>query len=52
MAEQKVMNALATGAEYLVSTDWSCMMHIDGYIKKHNHPLKCVHIADILAEGI
>lgn len=51
MGEQKVENALATGAEYLISTDLSCLMHLDGYIKKQNHPLKVMHLADVLASG-
>lgn len=52
MAEQKVNNALKTGAEYLVSTEASCLMHIEGYIKKHKLPIKTIHIADILASGL
>jgi L-lactate dehydrogenase complex protein LldE len=51
MADQKVINALATGAEYIISTDLSCLMHIDGYIKKKNLALKTMHIADVLANG-
>jgi L-lactate dehydrogenase complex protein LldE len=51
MAEQKVENALATNAEYIVSTDASCLMHLDAYIKKKNLPIKTVHIADVLATG-
>ena len=49
MAEQKVDNAIASGAEYLISTDLSCLMHLDGYIKKYNKPIKIMHIADVLA---
>ncbi|MFA8299676.1 MAG: (Fe-S)-binding protein [Hyphomicrobiales bacterium] len=52
MAEQKVRNAIATKAEYITSTDLSCLMHLDAYIKKHNIPLKVIHIIDILAQGI
>ena len=52
MAEQKVNLALQTGAEYIVSTDSSCLMHQDGYIKKHNLPIKVIHIIDLLAQGI
>ncbi|NOY49134.1 MAG: (Fe-S)-binding protein [Chlorobi bacterium] len=52
MAEQKVHNALETGAEYIVSTDSSCLMHQYGYIKKHKLPLKVAHIVDVLASGI
>ena len=51
MCEQKVLNALQTGAEYLISTDMSCLMHLDGYIRKHGYPLKILHIADVLASG-
>ncbi len=52
MAEQKVRNALDTGAEYIVSTDSSCLMHQYGYIKKHDLPIKVAHVVDILASGL
>jgi L-lactate dehydrogenase complex protein LldE len=48
MADQKVNHALKTGAEYLISTDISCLMHLDGYIRHKNLPLKTMHIADVL----
>lgn len=51
MAEQKVNNALATGAEYLISTDLSCLLHLDAYIQKKKLPLKTLHLADVLASG-
>jgi len=51
MADQKVSNALDTGAEYIISTDLSCLMQIDGVIKKKNIALKTMHIADVLANG-
>jgi len=51
MAEQKVSNAMDTGAEYIVSTDSSCLMHQQAFIDKHNLPLKTIHIADVLASG-
>jgi L-lactate dehydrogenase complex protein LldE len=51
MAEQKVENALATGADYLISTDISCLMHLDGYIKNKGYNLQTMHIADVLASG-
>ncbi len=52
MVEQKVENALATDAEYIVSTEASCLMNIEGYIKRNKLPIKAIHIADILASGI
>lgn len=51
MADQKVLNAIDTGAEYIISTDSSCLMHQNGYIKKHKLPLKVAHIADVLTSG-
>jgi L-lactate dehydrogenase complex protein LldE len=32
MAEQKVQNALETGAEYIISTDSSCLLQLQAYI--------------------
>ncbi len=49
MVEQKVQNALDTGAEYIVSTEASCLINIRSYIKKQSLPIKTIHIADILA---
>jgi len=51
MADQKVNHALETGAEYIISTDSSCLLHLDGYIKAKQLPLKTMHIADVLASG-
>lgn len=51
MADQKLTNALATNASLIISTDLSCLMHLDGYIKGKNLPLKTMHIADVLASG-
>jgi L-lactate dehydrogenase complex protein LldE len=51
MAEQKVENALATGADYLISTDLSCLMHLQGYISNKKYSLKTMHLADVLASG-
>ncbi|MFT3901823.1 MAG: (Fe-S)-binding protein [Niabella sp.] len=51
MGEQKVENAVSTGAEYLISTDWSCLMHLQGYATQHGHGIKAMHLADVLASG-
>jgi L-lactate dehydrogenase complex protein LldE len=49
MADQKVSNALQTGADYIISTDLSCLMHLDGYIRHKGFPIRTMHIADVLA---
>ena len=51
MADQKVTNAVATEADYIISTDMSCLMHIDGYAKGHGQQIKSLHLADVLASG-
>lgn len=52
MTVQKVENALKTGAEYIVSTEASCLMNIEAYIRKQKLPIKAIHLADILAAKI
>ena len=49
MTENKIRNAIETGAEYIVSTEASCLMNINGYATKHKLPVKGIHLADILA---
>lgn len=51
MGEQKVINAEAAGVDYIVSTDQSCLMHLQGYLRKQGKPLKVMHLADVLASG-
>lgn len=51
MADQKLTNALSTGASHIISTDLSCLMQLDGIIKNKNLPIQTKHIADVLASG-
>ncbi|MGZ4788265.1 MAG: (Fe-S)-binding protein [Terriglobales bacterium] len=51
MGETKSQNALATGAEFVTSIDPSCLMHLDGVLRKQQSPLKTIHLASILATG-
>jgi len=51
MGEQKIINASTTEADYLISTDLSCLMHLDGYIRNNGKRIKIMHIADVLASG-
>ena len=51
MADQKIDHAIATEAEYIISTDMSCLMHIDGRINHNGQQIKVIHLADILASG-
>ncbi len=51
MADQKVNHALKTGAEYIISTDLSCLMHLQSFITGKGLPISTMHIADVLASG-
>jgi L-lactate dehydrogenase complex protein LldE len=51
MAEYKISRALETGAEFIVSTDSSCLMHQQSFIDKNKLPVKTMHLVDILASG-
>ncbi len=52
MADQKITHATTTNAEYVVSTDMSCLLHIDGCAKHKKSNLKVLHLADILVMGV
>jgi L-lactate dehydrogenase complex protein LldE len=51
MADQKINNAKATNADFIISTDISCLMHLDGCIQNKGLNIKTMHIADVLANG-
>ena len=48
MAEQKVEDAIKLNADYIISTDLSCLMHLNGYIQKNNISIQTMHLADVL----
>ena len=49
MDEVKCTSIKQTGAEYVVSGDSSCLMQIDGYLRRKGLPIKTVHLAEVLA---
>ena len=51
MAEQKVNNALEMSADYIISTDSSCLLNLQAYIDQHDLKVKTMHIADVLTHG-
>lgn len=51
MAQVKTQSAIESGAKYIISTDASCLMHLQAYIDKLGLPLETVHIADVLSAG-
>ncbi len=49
MGEVKCGQAQETGAEYIVSNDSSCLMHLQGLIDRQGGKLKTIHLAQVLA---
>jgi L-lactate dehydrogenase complex protein LldE len=50
MGEVKCGLAAETGAEYIVSSDSSCLMHIQGLLSRQGSKTKTIHVAEILAQ--
>jgi L-lactate dehydrogenase complex protein LldE len=51
MGEVKCASAFETGADYVVSNDSSCLMHIQGLLDREGKKLKTIHLAEILARS-
>ena len=50
MGEVKCASAFETGAEYIVSNDSSCLMHVQGLLDRQKSRVKTIHLAEILAQ--
>ena len=48
MGEVKCAAASETGAEYIVSSDSSCLMHIQGLLSRQGKPTKTISLAEVL----
>jgi len=51
MGEVKCASAVETGAEYIVSNDSSCLMHLQGLLSRQGSRLKTIHLAEVLARS-
>lgn len=49
MGSAKVAHAISTGAEFLVSGDSSCLMHVGGMLDHRGSTMKTLHLAEVLA---
>lgn len=49
MGEVKCASALETGADYIISNDTSCLMHLQGMLDRQRKPMKSLHLAEVLA---
>jgi len=52
MGKDRVADHLEHGAEYITGVDMSCLMHIEGILKRQGSKVKVIHIAEILNAGL
>ena len=51
IAERKINDITQTKADYIISSDLTCLMHLEGVMKKNSTNKNVMHIADVLASG-
>jgi L-lactate dehydrogenase complex protein LldE len=51
MGENKCANAVETGADFIVSNDSSCLMHVQGLLDRQGRRIRTVHLAEVLANA-
>ncbi len=52
MVCEKAVNVCRTGASVLVGTDMGCLMNIGGRLNKEGRPIRVMHLAELLEEGV
>lgn len=52
MGQDRINDHIANGAEVITATDLSCLMHLEGLLRRKNSPVKIKHIAEILNAGV
>lgn len=48
MGQDRIEDHISNGAEIITATDLSCLMHLEGLLKRQKSPVKIMHIAEIL----
>jgi L-lactate dehydrogenase complex protein LldE len=51
MGEGKCASAIEAGADYIVSNDSSCLMHIQGLLDRQGKKIRTLHLAEVLAKA-
>ena len=48
MGKDRIADHISTGTEYITSSDLSCLMHLEGLLRRNKSTVKIIHIAEIL----
>ena len=51
MGRDRIADHERAGAEIITGTDMSCLMHLDGLIRRARAPIRVMHVAEVLAES-
>ncbi len=49
MGNDRVHDHIQAGTQVLTAADMSCLMHLDGLIRRQQKPIRVMHVAEILA---
>jgi L-lactate dehydrogenase complex protein LldE len=52
MGQDRIADHERAGAEVVTSVDMSCLMHLDGLIRREKRPLRVLHVAELLCEAL
>jgi L-lactate dehydrogenase complex protein LldE len=48
MGKDRIADHLRHGVEYITGSDMSCLLHLEGILRRQKSPMKVIHIAEIL----
>ena len=52
MLDKKLAHVRATGAGTVAACDMSCLMHMQGALSRDGSAVRCVHLAEVMAEAL
>jgi L-lactate dehydrogenase complex protein LldE len=52
MGRDRIADHERAGTEVLTSTDMSCLMHLDGLLRRDKKPMRVMHIAELLRDAL
>jgi L-lactate dehydrogenase complex protein LldE len=52
MGKDRVADHETHGAEFITGVDMSCLMHLDGILKRKKSKVRIIHVAEILNQAV
>ena len=52
MGQDRVQDHVKNGAQVIVGSDVSCLMHLEGVVRREKLPLRVLHVAEILTGAV